>query len=433
MEQILCINVRLDEVIFMKTIRAFTALMLVITTAAGATGCAQSVQAANLMRGVKPGDVSGKPADSAFKESMADFAIKLFKESISEQDNSLVSPLSVALALSMTANGAQGETLAQMEKMLGGHIPLAELNQYLYSYTSGLTSTGKTKFAIANSIWFRGDKDRLQVNSAFLQTNADYYGADAFASAFDSKTVSDINNWVRTNTDGMIDEILDRIDPNNIMFLINAVVFDAEWKNVYYKQNVRKGDFTDISGLIQNVDFMHCAEYGFIDDGMATGFIKPYSGGGYSFVALLPNEDIPIERYVQSLNGAGFLNALNSADKEQLVLTSMPKFKFEYSIEMKDVLRTLGMIDAFDPADSSFGELAVSSDGNVYVSRVIHKTFIEVDERGTKAGAATMVSVSDGAVPSEDKTVELNRPFVFAIVDNATNLPIFIGTVVSIG
>jgi len=179
-----------------KKIRVYIALLLIIAIATGVAGCTVSVQAANLMDSIKPGNVSGKPIDSAFTESMADFAIELFKKSISDRENSLVSPLSVTLALAMTANGAGGDTLAQMERLLGGDITLDELNRYLYSFVSGLKSTDKAKFAIANSIWFRGDKDRLQVNNAFLQTNADYYGADAFASAFDSKTVNDINNWV---------------------------------------------------------------------------------------------------------------------------------------------------------------------------------------------------------------------------------------------
>jgi len=417
----------------MKSIRTYIALLLIITIAAGVAGCATTVQAGNLMERVKPGKVSGKPVDSEFTESMADFAIELFKKSISDRENSLVSPLSVTLALSMTANGAEGETLAQMERLLGGDIPLTELNQYLYSFVSRLPSTAKSKFTTANSIWFRDDKDRLQVKDAFLQTNADYYGADAFTSAFDASTVRDINNWVKMNTDGMISEILDSIGESEVLFIINAVVFDAEWRDIYNKHNVIRGNFTDISGTIQRVDFMHSAEYGFLDDGMATGFIKPYAGGRYSFVALLPNEDISIESYIQSLTGAGFLNTLNSVDDEQLVYASMPKFKYEYSINMSDVLIALGMTDAFDAGAARFGDMAVSSNGNLSISRVIHKTFIEVDERGTRAGAATVVGMTDGSTgPLEYKTVDLDRPFVYAIIDNATNLPIFIGTVMSV-
>jgi len=231
----------------------------------------------------------------------------------------------------------------------------------------------------------------------------------------------------------MISEILDSIDPRDMLFMINAVVFDAEWQSIYYTQDVRKGDFTNISGAIQNVNFMHGAEYGFLDDGMATGFIKPYAGGGYSFVALLPNEDISIEHYIKSLTGAGFLDTLNSINKEQLVFTSMPKFKYDYSIRMKDILATLGMTDAFDVEAARLNDMAVSSDGNIFISEVIHKTYIEVDERGTRAGAVTMVAANGGGGPRDYEIVDLDRPFVYAIIENATNLPIFIGTVMSIG
>ena len=417
----------------MKTTRIYIALLLAAALIAGSAGCAATVRAADLMDGISPNTDDGKPVDSAFAASMADYSINLFKRSITDNENSLISPLSVMLALAMTANGASGDTLAQMENLLGGGIPLGELNRYLRGFAGALPSTEKSTLNIANSIWFRDSKDRLRVEPGFLQKNADYYGADAYSSAFDSKTVEDINNWVSSNTGGMIDKIIDKIEDNHIMFLINAVMFDAEWQSVYYKANIRKGDFTDISGAIINVDFMHSTEGTYLDDGMATGFTKPYAGGAYSFAALLPNEDVPIEAYIESLTGAGFLGMLENASYET-VIASMPKFEYEYKVKMSDVLRGLGIPDAFDMDKADFSRLGVSSDGNIYIGEVLHKTFISVDELGTKAGAATMVDMVSGssAPQSEPKTVRLDRPFLYAIIDNATNLPIFIGTLMTV-
>ena len=423
-------------------IRIAISILLIAAIAIGVAGCSRSalttraMNATDLMDSISPNSVSGRVADAAFTASMADFSVELFKRSITDGENSLISPLSVMLALAMTANGADGETLAQMEALLGGGIPLAELNEYLYSYAQSFPSIEKSKLSIANSIWFRDDGESLQIHADFLQRNADYFDAAVYSAAFDGQTVRDINNWVSANTDRMIDTILNEISDLDMLFLINAVIFDAEWLNVYHRENVRKGDFTDINGTVRNIDFMHSSEYAYLEDGMATGFIKPYANGAYSFAALLPNEGVPIEEYIESLTGAGLLDTLGSR-QDVLVYTSMPKFEFDYSISMIDALEALGIHDAFDEFIANFGSMGMSmipDYPNLYISEVLHKTFISVDELGTKAGAVTMVSVGAGgsAMPIEPKIVDLDRPFVFAIIDNATNLPVFIGTLMTI-
>ena len=409
-------------------------LVMVITVAAvfcikaGFPG-SYAAQAADLMDGILPGDVSGKPADDDFTVSMADFSVELFKKSIKDRENSLISPLSVTLALSMTANGAHGETLAQMEQLLGGSIPLDELNRYLYSYVKELPGNEKAKLNIANSIWFRDDES-LSVQPDFLQTNADYYGAAAYKSAFDQNTLRDINNWAEDKTDGMIDSILYEIDDDAVLYLINAIAFDAEWENVYNLSDVYEADFTDINGSIMQTEFMCSEEYRYLDDGRATGFLKPYAEGQYNFAALLPNEDVAIEDYVATLTGAELINTINDAE-DITVFASLPKFSYEYAILMNDALESLRIPDAFDGDLADFKKMATSTRGNIFIGRVIHKAFISVDELGTKAGAATMVQMECGGMP-EGKTVQLDRPFVYAIVDNTTGLPVFIGTVMTV-
>ena len=408
-------------------------VFLIVAIAVGTVGCAASAKATDLMDKVLPKNVDGKAADASFTASMADFSINLFKKSIKEE-NSLISPLSVMLALAMTANGADGETLAQMETLLGGSIPLSELNEYLYSYTQNLPDMEKSRLNIANSIWFRDGRESLQVQNDFLQNNADYYGAAAYSSAFNNQTVRDINNWVKANTDGKVNRILDEIDENDMLFLINAVMFATEWQRVYEKEDIWKGDFTDFDGKIRNVDFMHSSEYQYLDDGMATGFVKPYANGGYSFVAMLPNDNVSIQEYLGSITCVGFLDTLGSRQRDTLVRTSMPKFEYGYSINMVNALKALGISDAFNKDIANFSRMAATKagNGNLYISEVLHKTFISVDELGTKAGAITMRAVPTGDIdPFDPKVVNLNRPFIYAIIDNATNLPIFIGTVMS--
>jgi len=128
----------------------------------------------------------------------------------------------------------------------------------------------------------------------------------------------------------MIDEILTEIDRLTLLYLINAVVFDAEWKTVYNKESVREGTFTDINGIAIKTEFMYSDEYIYIDDGLATGFIKPYSGDSYSFAALLPNEDILIETYLETLTGDKFLGTLGNAERVSVIFTSMPKFEDDF-------------------------------------------------------------------------------------------------------
>jgi len=282
-------------------------------------------------------------------------------------------------------------------------------------------------FNIANSIWFK-DTPSLTVEQYFLQVNADYYSASINKAPFDDSTLKAINDWVNDNTNGMIKEILDQIPGDAVMYLVNAIVFDAEWQKIYSESSVRAGTFTSITGTKQDVQMMYSTEGVYLDDGYATGFVKYYTGGRYAFAALLPNEWLAIDDYIKTLTGQGLYNTLNGAS-HITVYTSLPKFESEYSIGMNNILQLMGMHDAFDPGTANFAKLGHSTDGNMYISRVLHKTFISVDERGTKAGAVTL---SNPSAVIEYKTVHLDRPFVYMIVDCETNLPIFIGTVVDV-
>lgn len=418
---------------YKKTFLAILSLILICSMAVNLTGCATKVQAADLMEGVQANTVTGKAADDAFAQSQMRLAVELFQSSVleSKDENVLISPLSIQLALAMTANGADGNTKAEMEALLGGEISLEDLNEYLYSYVNNLPSAEKYKLQIANSIWFRDDEGRLQVEKDFLQKNADYYGAQAYKAAFDDQTLKDINNWVKDHTDGMIDSILDQIDEDAVMYLINALVFDAEWQHVYDKSDVYKGKFTNIGGTEKQVDMMHSEETVYLQDENAIGFMKPYSGSKYNFAVLLPNEGVDIYEYIAGLTGESLMETL-STPQLGMVMATLPKFSYEYELTMNDVLKELGMPSAFSGDTADFSKMAHSSRGNIYIGDVLHKTFISVDELGTKAGAVTKVQMNDESAPMSEWVVTLNRPFVYMIIDNETNLPVFIGTVMDV-
>lgn len=413
----------------MKAKRLISAIAAVSTLIATLTisGCqsVQSQQSADLMENIKAAKHDTIKADDKFKEAYSDFSVELFKKSFSDNQNTLISPLSVTLALAMTANGANGQTKSEMETLLGKDIPLEQLNSYLCGLTDELTSDDGFTLCTANSIWFRDD-ERLKIENDFLQTNADYYKAAAFKRPFDSSTCEEINKWVSDNTDGMVDKILDEIPYEAVMYLINAISFDAEWESEYYEHQVRYADFTDANGNKTDVRMMSSDEHTYLYGKNCTGFMKNYKGSEYSFAALLPDKDMNISDFISSLSGAELNRILSNAENCS-VETKMPKFEYEYSAVLNDTLSALGMPTAFDESKADFSGIGKSSNGNIFIGRVIHKTKITVNEKGTKAGAATAVELDMSAAPLEDKSVTLDRPFVYMIIDNSTSLPLFIG------
>lgn len=411
---------------YKKTILACLCLALVCAMVLNLSGCATTAHAANLMEGVTPNKVSALDDLSSQNSAVTDFAVRLFKASDENGKNTLISPLSVLCALAMTANGAEEETLQQMEDVLG--MTTEEMNLYLYSYMQNLPQDEKYKLSLANSIWFTDD-ERFTVNQDFLQTNADYYGADIYKAPFNEQTCKDINNWVKEKTDGMIPSALDKIPEDALMYLINALAFDAEWADIYEKHQVKDGEFRKEDGTRQKCEFMYSTESNYFENEKATGFLKYYKSGKYAFVAMLPKEGVSVSEYIASLTGES-LNKLLSNPQYTTVYTSIPKFETSYSVEMSEILESMGMTKAFDPNGADFDGLGTSTGGNIHISRVIHKTYISVEEKGTRAAAVTIVEPGDGAAmePEQPKEVYLDRPFVYMLIDCENNIPFFIGT-----
>ena len=412
----------------MKNKRITSALIAgaLITSTLLLSGCQsnQSYETSDLMNGVKAASHETVKADDTFKSAYDNFTAELLKKCFDGKSNTLISPLSVSTALTMTANGANGQTKDEMEKVLGNGITLDELNKYLSSFNDSLTSGEDFKLKNANSIWFRDQENRLTVEKKFLQTNADYFGAAVYKRAFDNATCEEINNWVSDNTDGMIDNILDNVPDEAIMYLVNAVCFDAEWENIYKESDIADDKFTNSEDKLMNVTMMCSDESTYLESDGCKGFIKEYKGGKYSFAAILPDGDI--ESFVSSLSGEKLGRILGSADT-YAVETKLPKFGYEYSSGLNDALSSLGMPTAFDNDNADFSGIGKSTNGNISIGKVIHKTKIEVNEKGTKAGAAALVEMVDSCAPIYEKSVILNRPFMYMILDNETMLPLFAG------
>ncbi|HIS69111.1 MAG TPA: serpin family protein [Candidatus Gallacutalibacter stercoravium] len=372
-------------------------------------------------------DLRGERADP-----LINFSMCLMQHSLDQEKNTLISPLSVLYCLAMAANGTEGETLSQMESVFG--TSLEQLNDYLYAYRWKIPSQEPVKLQLANAIWFKNGDD-LIIKDSFLQTNAAWYGADAYKAPFNDYTLQEINDWVHEKTDGTIDSIIDEIPPDALMYLVNALAFDAEWSDIYKENQIDKGLFTSQNGEQREVYMMYSREYCYLQDEQAVGFLKPYADNQYAFVALLPNEGVSVNDYVASLDGRHLKELLQNASDDYMVTATLPKFKSEYRTDLANALSAMGMTDAFHSERANFSAMGSWKSESLYISRVLHKAFLSVDERGTKAGAATAAELKPGSAgpdPEKIKTVRLDRPFFYMVVDTKTFLPLFMGTVLDL-
>lgn len=390
--------------------------------------CACTPKPTELTEGLTPQRNAEKTITEDISLAQTDYSLKMLNEILKtdKDKNVLISPLSQALALGMLLNGAKGETKEEIEALFACN----GFTEKLSAYYKALPSEEKSKINIANSIWIRDNED-VSVKDKFLQDSVDYFNAQVFKSAFDQDTVKQINKWVKENTDGMIDKVIDSIPAEAITYLVNALSFEAEWAQIYERSQVRKDTFFAINGDKQSVDFMHSDEYRYLETKNACGFMKSYKGDKYRFVALLPNEDMNIYEYVASLQSSELSEALKNPISES-VKASIPKFEYDYGTELSEQLKSMGMTSAFDIYNADLSNMATTKTGNVFISRVLHKTHITVDEKGTRAGAVTVIEARNGSAPMTPKKITLDRPFLYMIIHTETSTPIFMGVLTSV-
>jgi len=441
----------------MKRIKKWTALLLACALGASLmAGCSAGEGAASTTSTDCPGaptncptalppstpwpyaeKLSIQPKDSGtVNDALSRFGLELLQKAREAGDGPvLLSPLSVALALSMAANGASGETLAQFQEVLGGGADLNELNaacaQFMFDY-QGLP--GSTKFSIANSLW---TDPQGGIYKEFVSKCRGYLSAHVYeAELSEERIVEDVNQWVSEKTNGIIPEIIQKpFDENVACLLINALYLKNAWANEFAPYATHKREFTHGPGDVELIEFLNTGDVDFpyLQGEGAQGAVLPYDDGRLAFFALMPDlyPDAPSFReWLSGLDGEA-LSRLLAGQREELFLTlALPKFTAEWSGELKDILPLLGLEDAFDPGTADFSQLGDSEFG-YYLSQVVHAAKIEVNEKGTEAAAATIATPAAGAVPEPDpKGIELilDRPFLYGIVDLQTNVPLFLGT-----
>lgn len=389
------------------------------------------IAAINRLVGLTPEEVEDRNVDEAFRDAYMDFAVRLFQDAdgIKDEDNLCFSPLSAMLALAMTANGAEGQTLAEMEDLLGGELSVEELNATLRTWVKKMVERkySESVFNAANSIWVR--QDVFNTSPAFLQTNANYYRADFYEAPFDDSTVDDINLWIKHHTGGLIEEMLDEIDDRTMMYLINTLYLETVWSDTYDDDQLSEGVFHGTASDV-TATMMTSEESTYLSMEGAVGFEKYMDG--YTFAAILPDEGTDVGEFVASLS-AEELQAFLKSETRAEVHAKIPSFSYDSSITLTDVLKSY-IPTALNPLSADFSNMGETVSGDtLFIGSVQQNTSITVGKNGICAAAGTIIDApTEGDSPPDTLPVyyiTLDRPFVYVITDNTTGLPVFIGVV----
>lgn len=364
------------------------------------------------------------------KKAYSQFVFDVMKHCLktAHGKNVLISSDSILFALDMAAAGADGDTLDQMLQTMMPGIP----NEAGFKFGADrMKDLQNNELRLANSAWINQDLGGLVYDDylSFVRQNFD---SEVRSIKFDDNAVDTINKWVSEKTDGMIEELVDDLNADDLMILINAISFDAKWADQFEEHNIVEGEFTCHDGTKQTVQYLHGgSECTYLYSENMQGIMKYYEGGKYAFITMLPNDEkSDINEFMQNLDTDEyweFWDSKNEGGNYHLVY-QFPEFKTEYETSVAPALIDMGMTDAFDPDRANFSNMGSCP---IYIGDVIHKTYIDVNRAGTTAAAATEIEMKCGAAmaPDETRYVICDRPFAYAIVDTATGLPVFLGTV----
>ncbi|MCG2587402.1 serpin family protein [Rhodohalobacter sulfatireducens] len=413
----------------MSTIRSIILIFPTFFLALLLATCQSDVTGPGEIHGELPRELTA--SEKQLVEADQSFSYDIFRQTVSydnEEENLFISPLSISTALAMTLNGAEGETLEQMKEALHlNGMDTGEINEAFQSLIELLVSLDpKVTMKIANSVWH---EQSLVVEDDFLQRLEDFYDAEVAGLDFrNSGSVDTINSWVNENTEGKIEKIIDRIPPEMVMYLINAIYFKGDWLSKFDKDETRKADFHLESGETVQVDMMSQKERYAVNFSEEVRMIElPYGDSLFTMSVLMPGDpEMPLNQFIEEEVTKENLVQWRSNLRVSEVPLELPKFEMEYEITYNDILKSMGMEKAFDEGAADFSGIADVSPQSLYISEVKHKTFVSVDEEGTEAAAVTSVGVGVTSLPP---SMIVNRPFVFIIHERESGTNLFMGKV----
>ncbi len=413
-----------------KMIATLLTLSMLISAASGCAGKKSTDKTSWItMQDQQAGNLVSSEIDE-LRRAYSEFVFGVMKRCAEQADgtNVMISSDSLLLALEMAAAGAEGDTLKNIQDILVPGVGSEKALQFALDRMSSLRSD---KLKIANSIWIN-QKFAPAVREEYINYVKEHFDAEAEALPFDKNAVSTINSWVNEKTDGMIPQLINDLDDkSDLMVLINAIAFESKWETGIAEESVYEETFCGTDGTETDTTFLHSNENIYISSDKAAGFIKPYEGGKYGFMAILPSDsEKDINAFMAELSAEDYWELWTSQTNKYKVHTSFPEFKSDYSKHMVEILQDMGMLSPF----SGGADFSKMSESSASITEVIHKTHIEVDREGTKAAAATAIhmTLSLSVKETNVRYVRCDRPFAYAIVDMDTGLPVFLGTVASV-
>jgi serpin B len=339
--------------------------------------------------------------------------------------NVFISPLSASMALGMTMNGAAGTTYDAMHSTLRfGDLSRTEVNESYKSLIDLLRGLDKsTQFLIANSIWY---EQTWPFRQEFLTESKSYFDAEVKGLDLTKPASADaINSWVSEATSKKIPKIIDSFDGDEVMFLINAIYFKGIWESQFEKSKTVDAPFHALDGTSASVPLM--SQMNPLRRGFGTDYVAidlPYGNSAFTMMVVLPNQGVDINAFTESLTEAKW-NAIDAGMSKGEIGIMLPRFKLDWKKTLNDQLKALGMEVAFDDRAADFSRMS-SSPTRLVITDVIQKTFVDVNEEGTEAAAATSVGMAPTSLPL---TIRVDRPFIFAIRERLSGTILFIGKI----
>ena len=334
-------------------------------------------------------------------------------------ENVILSPLSILLLLSIASDATAGETSAEIKRFLDDSEAAPDFAVWLLDIQKSISSSNA--ISIANAVCVQ-KKLSESIRPAFIEKLRKDYAGELFAS---EDIVSDVNKWVWKATNGMIDQIADDSMKNMLICLLNAVSFEARWREEYEEDDIYDDEFTGADGNVKEVPFLHSCEQYYIEDDSFTGFTRPYKDAGFVFMALLPKKKRSQSFLVRALKDTNLTDLYQSRTDQYDLSVSMPEFESSFKDNLTAFCREVGIKKVF----TEKADFTPMSSEWLKADSVIHKARIEVNRQGTKASAVSAMGVVEACAPDFDriKYVDLNRPFLYAIVHEKTGLPVFTG------
>ncbi|MDA3927847.1 MAG: serpin family protein [Prolixibacteraceae bacterium] len=343
-----------------------------------------------------------------------------------ESGNFTISPLSISLALAMTYNGAKGETKTAMEETLKlAGLTTDEINQSYQSLVKALLEADdKVTLGVAQSIWYR---EGYNVLDNFISINQKYFDAEVNELDFGRDDAKDImNGWIEDHTNQKIKDMITRVDPSHVMFLINAIYFNGDWQTMFDKSETRKMNFFSESKGNIDVDMMMKEDSVlYTSNDLFKAIELPYGRGNFNMLVLRPNNDKTCSDIIENLTPENWKTWTESLQPQTELDIWLPKFKDEYKIKLNDILSALGMDIAFTQSADFSG---INGTGGIWIDYVQHNTFIDVNEAGTEAAAATVVAIKELSMP-QNPVFHADRSFIYAITEKETGAILFIGKI----